>query len=53
MPLVVTDYVSALLHALVRAHYFARYLMVTVKIHTLLINVPVALAGSLVWWDST
>ena len=29
-----------------------RYLMVTVKIRALVSNVPVALAGSLIWWDS-
>ena len=33
-------------------HYFARYLRVMVKIRTLEIIFPVALAGSLVWWDS-
>ena len=34
------------------AHYFARYLTVTVKICTLGSNVAVALAGSIVWWGS-
>ena len=36
--------------ACARAHYFTRYLTVTVKIHTLGINVAVALAGYLIWW---
>ena len=48
IPLAVTGYVPALL----RAHYFARYLTVRVKISTLGSNVAVALAGSLVWWGS-
>ena len=54
IPLAVTGCVSALPRARVhaRAHYFARYLTVTVKICTLGIIVPVALDGSLVWWDS-
>ena len=52
IPLALTSFVSALLHARARAHYLARYLTVTVKIHTLGSNVAVALAGSLVWWDS-
>ena len=51
-PLVVTGCVSALPHARVCTHYFARYLTVTVKIQTLGRNSPVALTGSLVWWDS-
>ena len=63
-PLAVTGCVSALprthartharMHARMhaRAHYFARYLTATVNICTLGINVVVALAGSLVWWDS-
>ena len=44
--------VSALPHARARAHYFVRYLTVTVKIHTLESIFPVALAGSLVLWGS-
>ena len=52
IPLAVTGCVSALLRARVHAHYFARYLTVTVKIHILGSNVAVALAGSLVCWDS-
>ena len=54
IPLAVTGCVSALLgaHSRARAYYFARYLTVTVKISTLGIIVPVALNGSLVWWDS-
>ena len=58
VPLAVTGCVSALPRARTRAcvcaceHSFARCLMVTVKIHTLGINVPVVLSGSLVWWDS-
>ena len=52
VPLAVTGFLSALLRAHVRAHYFARYLTVTVKILTLGSNVAVALAGSLIWWDS-
>ena len=44
--------VSALPHVFTHAHYFARYLTVTVKIRILGSNVKVALAGSLVWWDS-
>ena len=51
-PLAVTGCVSALLHARTRTHYFACYLTVTVKIHTLGSNVAVALAGSLVQWSS-
>ena len=52
IPLAVTVCVSALPRARAHAHYFARYLTVTVKIRTLGGNVAVALAGSLVWWDS-
>ena len=52
IPLAVTGCVSALPHARVRAHHFVRYLTVTVKIRTLGSIVPVAIAGSLVWWDS-
>ena len=52
IPLTVTGCVSALPLARVHVHYFARYLTVTVKICTLEIIFPVALAGSLVWWDS-
>ena len=52
VPLAVTGCVSALPRARVRVHYFARYLTVMVKIRTLGSNVAVALAGSLVWWDS-
>ena len=49
IPLAVTDFVSALPHATAHAHYFARYLTVTVKIRTLESIFRVALAGSLVW----
>ena len=42
IPLAATGCVSALPRA--RAHYFARYLTVTVNIHILGINVAVALA---------
>ena len=52
IPLTVTGCVSALPYARVCAHYSARYLTVTVKILTLESIFPVALAGSLVWWDS-
>ena len=52
IPLAVTGCVSALPHAPECAHYFARYLPVTVKIRTLESVFPVLLAGSLVWWDS-
>ena len=52
IPLAVTGCVSALTRARVRAYYFARYLAVTVKICTLGSNVALALAGSLIWWDS-
>ena len=52
IPLAVTGCVSALPRAPAHAHYFARYLTVTVKIHTLEIIFSVLLAGSLVWWDS-
>ena len=52
IPLAVTGCVSDLPRAPARAHYFARYLTVTVKIRTLEIIFPVFLAGSLVWWDS-
>ena len=48
IPLAVTGCVSALPHARVRAHYFARYLTVTVKIRTLESIFPIVLAGSLV-----
>ena len=51
--LVVTGCVSTLPHAPARAHYFARYLTVTIKIRTLKSISAVALAGSIVWWDST
>ena len=46
--LAVTVYVSYLPPAPARAHYFARYLMVTVNIRTLESIFPVLLAGSLV-----
>ena len=52
VPLAVTGSVSALPHAHARAHYFARYLTVTVTIRTLGSNFTVALAGSPVWWGS-
>ena len=52
IPLAVTSCVSAISHARMRAHYFEFYLTVTVNIRTLGSNVPVAFAGSLVWWDS-
>ena len=52
IPLAVTGFVSSPVRARAHAHYFARYLTVTVKIRTLGSNVPVVLAGSLVWWDS-
>ena len=52
IPLSVTGCVYAIPHARAHAHYFARYLTVTVKIHTLGSNVAVALAGYLVCWDS-
>ena len=52
IPLAVTGCMSALLRAGARTHYFARYLTVTVKIRTIGSSVPVALSGSLVWWDS-
>ena len=51
IPLAVTGCVSDLPRARARAHYFARYLTVTVKIRTLGSNFVVALDGSLVWWD--
>ena len=51
IPLAVTGFVSSLPCARARAHYFARYLTVTVKIRTLGSNVSVALTGYLVWWD--
>ena len=50
IPLAVTGYVYALLCALARAHYFARYLTVTVEIRTLGSNIAVALAGYLFCW---
>ena len=50
--LVVTDFVSALPRASARAHYFERYLTVTVKICTLESMFPVLLSGSIVWWYS-
>ena len=50
--LAITGWVYALPRAHAHAHYFARQLMVTVKIRTLGSNVPVALSGYLVWWDS-
>ena len=52
IPLAVTGCVRTLLRVRARAHYFARYLTATVKICILGSNVVVALAGSLVWWDS-
>ena len=52
IPLVVTGCVSALLCARAHVHYFACYLTVTVKILSLVSNVAVAIAGSLVWWGS-
>ena len=52
IPLAVTGCVSALPRARVRAHYFARYLTVTVNILTLGSNVAVVLAGFLLWWGS-
>ena len=52
VPLAVTGCVSALQCVHTRMHYFARYLMVMVKIRTLENIFPVVLAGSLVWWDS-
>ena len=52
IPLAVTSCVSALSRAPARAHYFARYLKVTVMIRTLENIFPVALAGSLVCWYS-
>ena len=52
IPFAVTGCVSAISHARAHAHYFARYLTVTVKIRTLGSNVAVALAGSLVLWGS-
>ena len=52
IPLVVTGCVSSLPRAHARAHYFAHYLTVTVKIRTLGSIFPAALDGSLVWWDS-
>ena len=39
-------------HMRVRAHYFVRYLTVVLKISTLGIIVPVALAGFLILLDS-
>ena len=52
IPLVVTGCVSALPRVPVRAHYFSRYLTVTVKIRTLENIFPVSLSGSLAWLDS-
>ena len=52
IPLAVTSCVSDLPCAPARAHYFARYLTVTVKIRTLESIFPVLLAGCLNWWDS-
>ena len=52
IPFSVTGFVPTLLRAHVHAHYFACYSNVTVNICTLGSNVIVALAGSLVWWDS-
>ena len=52
IPFAVMSCVSALPRAPAHAHYFARYLMVMVEIHTLEGILPVLLAGSLVWWDS-
>ena len=51
IPLAVKGCVSALPRAPAHAHYFARYLTVTVNIQTLESIFPVLLAGSLVWWD--
>ena len=50
--LAASGFVSALPRAPAHAHYFARYLTVTVNIQTLEIIFLVSLAGSLVWWDS-
>ena len=50
--LAVTGFVSSLVRARAHAHYFARYLTVTVKIRSLEIIFPVSLSGSLDWWDS-
>ena len=52
IPLAVTGWVSNLPRARVHAHYFVRDLTVSVKIRTLEIIFPVALAGSLVCWYS-
>ena len=52
IPLAVTGCVSDLPRAPARAHCFARYLTVTVKIQTLESIFLVLLSGSLVWWDS-
>ena len=52
IPLLVRGCVSALPCARARAYYFVRYLTVTVNIRTLESSFPVALDGSLVWWDS-
>ena len=51
IPLAVTGCVSALPRAPARAHYFLRYLTVTVNICTLESIFPVLIVGSLVWWD--
>ena len=48
IPLAITGCVSALLRAHACAHYFARYLTVTVRICTLGSNVAVELDGYLV-----
>ena len=52
IPLTVTGFVSTLLCAHVRAHHFARYLTVQVKIRTLGSNVADALAVFPVWLGS-
>ena len=49
IPLAVTSCVSAIPRAHMRAHYFARYFTVTVKIRTLGSNIAVELSGSIVW----
>ena len=52
IPLRLTGCVYALPRARACVHYFALYSTLTVNIRTLGSNVPVALAGSLVCWDS-
>ena len=51
IPLAVTGYVFAFPRAPTRAHYFVRYLTVTVQIRTIESIFPVFLTGSLVCWD--